>query len=122
MQKFFLVIAAISGFSATLLGAYGAHGLPHLISATQLELFHTALEYHFYHTIVLLVVALAMFLIANHWLKYAAALLTAGIILFSGNLYLISIASIKLPALITPIGGFCLLSGWVLLGVGLLKQ
>ena len=122
MQKFFLVIAAVSGFSATLLGAFGAHGLQHLISATQLKLFHTALQYHFYHTIVLLMVALAMFLMTNNWLKYAAASLTTGIILFSGNLYLISIASLQLPAVITPLGGFAFLLGWVLLGIGLLKQ
>ncbi|MDB2387455.1 DUF423 domain-containing protein [Shewanella sp.] len=115
MRSGFLLLAALSGFIAVGLGAFGAHGLKHEVSAPMLATFNTGVEYQFYHTFALMIVA-----IIGHWFKsrlldWAGYLFMLGIALFSGSLYLYVLLGTKWVVLMTPLGGVCLLLGWLLI-------
>lgn len=102
-------IAAVMGFLAVALGAFGAHALrAHLTVTGRMDTWKTAVEYHLVHAVVLLLIA---------WLKPAAVwpfrLFVAGIAVFSGSLYLLCFFSQFWLGTITPMGGVLLLAGWV---------
>ena len=113
-----LLVTAIFGLLAVALGAFGAHGIKPHIQADQYEVYQTAVLYHFIHTIVMLVLVLSIANSRTTAIKWAIRLCVAGIILFSGSLYLLStreltgIESISLLGPITPVGGLCFLGAW----------
>lgn len=118
----FVQIAALSGFLAVALGAFGAHGLKDKLPADMMAVYQTAVLYQFLHTLVLLITAVLML----HWgktmpLLIAAWAFVAGIVIFSGSLYALVFSGIKILGAITPIGGFALLIGWLALFVAALK-
>ena|SRR6202165_6129098 len=101
-------IAAALCFLAVALGAFGAHALRSTIeSHGMLEVWNKAVLYHFIHAVALL--ALSRFATIN---PKACFLLLAGIILFSGSLYLMALTDIRWLGAITPLGGLCFLAGW----------
>jgi len=105
-------VAAAMGSSAILLGAFGAHGLKGKYSAEQIAIWHTAANYHLAHALALL--ALALFAKATgRMVTMPASLLSAGIVLFSGSLYLLVLTGQKWLGPITPIGGLALAAGWI---------
>jgi len=108
-KKLWLIISAVSGFTAVAIGAFGAHGLREKLSPEMLEVFKTGVFYQFIHTIVLLVLSLTSFIRSN----IASIFFLAGIILFSFSLYLYSTTGMKFFAMITPIGGVSFLIGWL---------
>jgi uncharacterized membrane protein YgdD (TMEM256/DUF423 family) len=114
-MKRILTIAAVSGMTAVMLGAFGAHGLKKVISPEMLEVFKTGVQYQFYHTFALLAVGIFMHFNTSNALKWAANMFLIGIILFSGSLYALAITNIKLLGIITPFGGVAFIAGWVLL-------
>jgi len=121
VNKSLLVSAAVSGFLAVALGAFGAHGLKPRLSPEAMQWFETANRYHFYHTLALLAAAL---LTKNKsaLLNYAGFAFLLGICLFSGSLYVMAVTGIKTLGIITPLGGAAFLAGWAMLGVNFLKQ
>lgn len=122
MSQFFLAAGAASGFLAVALGAFGAHALKSRLSADMVSVYETAVQYHFYHTLALLAVAL---LLANgvqqSLLKASAALFLVGLVLFSGSLYALALGGVKILGAITPLGGLCLLAAWACLFIAALK-
>ena len=109
-------ITAILGALAVGIGAFGAHGLKEtLISNGRLETFETAVNYHFYHVLALLAVGLLAFRKSSKLLSYACIMFIAGIFIFSGSLYVLSITNITFLGAITPIGGVGFIAGWLLL-------
>lgn len=108
MNRTWLGIAAVNGGLAVIAGAFAAHGLTAHVSQEALSVFETGARYHMYH-------ALAMALAARVPARAAAAAFLAGIILFSGSLYLLALTGWTLMALVTPIGGVCFVAGWALL-------
>lgn len=118
MSKVYLLIAAISGFLAVALGAFGAHGLKQKLGVDMLAVYQTGVQYHFYHTLALFGVALFMLqLPQSAALRWSALLFVVGIIIFSGSLYVLSITGVRWLGAITPIGGVAFLAGWILLAV-----
>lgn len=106
-----LRIAASFGFLAVALGAFGAHGLKNLLEQNQTtEIWKTASLYHLVHAVVLLV--LAGWQVVPRW---AFRLISLGLVIFSGSLYLLAVTNVKWLGAITPIGGLALLAGWALL-------
>ncbi|HJT45756.1 MAG TPA: DUF423 domain-containing protein [Chthoniobacterales bacterium] len=106
-------IAAALCFLAVALGAFGAHWLKAPLEARQMiDVWKTAVLYHFIHAVVLFV--LAYFGNAN---RGAWWLLFAGIIVFSGSLYLMGLTGVRWLGAITPLGGLCFLAGWAWLVV-----
>lgn len=114
MGQFFLAASAISGFLAVALGAFGAHALKQRLSADMLAVYETAVQYHFYHTLALLAVAVLM-VGGAQGLKLSAVLFLVGTLIFSGSLYALALSGVKILGAITPIGGLCLLAGWACL-------
>ncbi|MGX4676719.1 DUF423 domain-containing protein [SAR92 clade bacterium H246] len=109
-------IIAISGMLCVALGAFAAHGLEQSLSAKALSTMRTAVLYQFLHTLLLLgIVALPDKLLNQKLQNRAAQLLLAGIVLFSGSLYLLVFTGISALGMITPIGGLALIAGWLLL-------
>ena len=109
-----LRIAAITGFLAVALGAFGAHVLKATLEANgQVQTWQTAAHYHLVHAVVLLVLALRTTVAPRPFLFFGA-----GIVIFSGSLYLLAVTNVRWLGAITPIGGICLLLGWLTLAFG----
>lgn len=120
MGQFFLAASAISGFLAVALGAFGAHALKQRLSADMLAVYETAVQYHFYHTLALLAVAVLM-IGGAQGLKLSAVLFLVGTLIFSGSLYALALSGVKILGAVTPIGGLCLLAGWACLTYAAIK-
>lgn len=111
-------ITAVTGALAVALGAFGAHTLKSLIDPAQLETFRTASLYHFIHVLPMLMISLRR---GEHHpaLDQSFYLWLAGIVCFSGSLYILSIRSLlgldEIPFLgpVTPIGGVLFIAGWL---------
>ena len=104
-------LAAAAGFLAVALGAFGAHGLKATLDQNAtLAVWQTAALYHLVHAVVLLVLAQKAAVS-----RVAFALFGAGIVLFSGSLYALAVTNLKWLGAITPLGGVCLLAGWLAL-------
>ena len=120
-----MISAAIAGFSGVALGAFGAHGLKSVLSANMLAVWHTAVQYHLVHSVALLVLAEALMTLppgaVTTWLQRSAKLMLAGLLLFSGSLYLMALTGIRPLGIITPIGGVSWLIGWGLILLAALK-
>lgn len=121
MQKSFIIFATSFGALAVILGAFGAHALKSKISAEHLQVFETGVRYQFYHALALLLLVLMSDKIASGPAQIAGCLFIAGIFLFSGSIYLLSTRELlgienwkSFLGPITPLGGLCLLSGWIL--------
>ncbi len=120
--RLFLLLASISGFLAVGLGAFGAHGLRARLTPEMMAIFQTGVQYHFYHTIALLAVGLfAMHSPQIGLLRVAGWLFVAGILVFSGSLYVLALSGIRWLGAITPIGGTAFLIGWVTLAMAALR-
>lgn len=115
MNRTWLGVAALNGALAVIAGAFAAHGLQAHVSRDALSVFETGARYHMYH-------ALAMALAGLMAARAAAALFLAGIVLFSGSLYVLALTGSHVAALITPIGGLCFIAGWLLLAWGFFKS
>ena len=120
--KLFLILGSINAMLAVMLGAFGAHGLKKTLPVDLLTTFATGAQYHFYHALGLLAVGLlAMHLPASMPLRLSGWLMLAGIIFFSGSLYLLAITGIRWLGAITPLGGVCFIISWVMIAVAVYK-
>ena len=106
----------VFGFLAVLLGAFGAHAIKQHISPTAFETWKTAVSYQMFHTLVILLISLAT-VPAHRLLVMANSFFTAGVLVFSGSLYLLVVTGIRAFGMLTPIGGVLFLLGWLLLFV-----
>jgi uncharacterized membrane protein YgdD (TMEM256/DUF423 family) len=111
-------ISAVIGFLAVVLGAFGAHGLQELLERNdRIETWKTAVLYHLTHAVVMLLISTLRPLRSAAWW-----LMLAGVIVFSGTLYVLALTNVKWLGAITPIGGVCLLAGWLALAFGKGRQ
>jgi len=120
MQKIFLSIAAIFGILSVAIGAFGAHGLKDILEKNgRLANFETAVKYQFYHVFALITIALLMDKYSEKMMTYAWYSFIAGIIIFSGSLYTLSLTNVTKWGAVTPIGGLLFIIGWVCILIGL---
>lgn len=128
MEKLFFIIGSLLAGLAVALGAFGAHGLQKIVDDKTVEVYKTGVHYQMYHALALLIVGVLASKIESSLFNYAGFVFIAGIVFFSGSLYLI--ASFKamnklVPTTIgimTPIGGIFFIAGWILLLFALLKK
>ena len=121
--KFLLVTGALLAALAVMLGAFGAHGLKKTLHADMLVVYKTAVDYHFIHALGMLLAGL--FLLhypQSRPILIAGFCMLAGILIFSGSLYALSLTEIKKLGMITPLGGLAFIVGWVMLAWGLYKS
>ena len=96
------------------LGAFGAHALRTRLSPDLLAVYQTAVQYHFWHALALVAVALAWpHLPDNPWLRAAGWLFFAGVLLFSGSLYVLALGGPRSVGFVTPLGGICFVLAWL---------
>ncbi len=108
-------------FLAVALGAFGAHGLEGKISEKMLKVWEKGVTYQMFHAVGLFVVAFLMAKLNSSLVSTAGWFMFAGIILFSGSLYVLSTSGIKILGAITPFGGVAFLVAWALLAVAAVK-
>lgn len=120
-SKLFFILGALSAFLGVAIGAFGAHGLKSVITPERLATFETGNRYHMFHSFALFAVAWAITRWNSNYLTISGWSFIAGILLFSGSLYILSITGIRWLGAITPIGGVAFLAGWLLLAWGVYK-
>lgn len=113
-----LRLSALLGFLAIALGAAGAHGPLHerLKAAGELAHWETAVSYHLPITVLLAVIALAGSA-GGRLAAWSWGCFFAGVLLFSGSLYVLAITQVKWLGAVTPLGGLAMLAGWLFLGL-----
>ncbi len=117
-----LAIAGALIALATALGAFGAHALKAHLSPEKLLVYETAVRYHFIHALGLLAIGVLLRSVDGELLRWSAALVLAGIILFSGSLYLLTFGAPRFVGIINPMGGLALIAGWVLVATTMWRQ
>ena len=115
MMHIWLSAAGVSGFLCVALGAFGAHGLKHILDAYGKDIYETAVLYQMFHTLALLGVGLLQRAFPKSDFNFTGWCFVIGMILFSGSLYLLSLTQIKWLGAVTPLGGVAFLSGWAAL-------
>jgi uncharacterized membrane protein YgdD (TMEM256/DUF423 family) len=122
MKKKLIITASVFGALAVIAGAFGAHGLDGLLSPKNMEVWHTAVQYQFFHVFALLYLS-KMTRHKTRLINDCYYLFTFGIIFFSGSLYLLSCREllgwrwVQFVGPVTPLGGLFLIGGWVTLGI-----
>ena len=110
-----LVLGALFALLAVMAGAFGAHGLRGVIDERGLEVFQAAVTYQVYHSLALILVAiLPVAGLSRRLLGIAAGFFVAGILLFSGSLYLLVLTDLRWVGPVTPVGGMGFMVGWIL--------
>jgi uncharacterized membrane protein YgdD (TMEM256/DUF423 family) len=112
-----IAIAALLGAVAVLLGAFGAHALRDTLDERALAIWHTAVEYQFWHVLAAVAVALLARDGASTCLRIAAIAFVAGIVLFCGSLYALALGGPRIVGVITPFGGVAFVVGWIALAI-----
>lgn len=118
MARFYIIIAAVSGFFAVVVGAFAAHGLKKVLAPEMIEVVKTGVQYQMYHALALLVVAfLLIHKPATAGLKACGWAFILGSLMFCGSLYALAMGGPRWLGPITPLGGLCFLVGWILLAI-----
>ncbi|MVN21949.1 DUF423 domain-containing protein [Mucilaginibacter arboris] len=127
MNKQIIITAAIYGVLAVITGAFGAHALKSKLEPAQLEVWHTAVQYQFYHVFALLFLS-TLNPAGNNLLAWSYYFFALGILLFSGSLYLLACRNLlgldwlRFLGPVTPLGGLFFILGWLTLGLGAIKK
>ncbi len=122
-SKKFLVIASFLFALAIAIGAFGAHGLKSIVSEKMLIIYNTGVEYHFYNTLGLFILAIIMnFKPNSKKLVLSAWLVLIGLLIFSFSLYALVLLNMPILGAITPIGGTLLIIAWLLTTYAILKE
>ena len=121
MERTFAILAAIFAFFGVAAGAFGAHALKEVLAPDKLEIFRTGVLYQLVHAIGLFVVAWACTRWPGGATTAAGWCFVAGIVLFSGSLYVLATTGIGAFGAITPLGGVAFLAGWALLAYAAFK-
>lgn len=124
MAQLFMVTASILAGLSVAAGAFASHALKPQLSERAMEIFETGAKYQMYHALALLFVGLAITQTETPsiWLRVAGFAFIAGVLLFSGSLYTLSLSGIKVLGAIAPIGGAAFLLGWGCLAVATWKM
>ena len=117
-QKTLLAAAALLGFLAVALGAFGSHALKERMSSDMLNLYEVGVRYQLIHALAAAIAALAVASFQSSFMLGAGWLFIAGSLFFSGSLYLLAFTELRTWGMLTPVGGLLLLGGWLALLVG----
>ncbi|MEA1881873.1 MAG: DUF423 domain-containing protein [Candidatus Marinimicrobia bacterium] len=120
-MKNWIIFGASLAALAVALGAFGAHGLKSKVSPVDLAIFETGVRYHMYHALGLILVGILGFHYNAEVIQLPAVLLSTGILIFSGSLYILVLTGLRWMGAITPIGGVALIAGWLLLVIRVAK-
>lgn len=123
MSKPFIGFAAVAAGLAVVFGAFGAHALRGALQEAELAVYRTAVDYHMWHALGLAIVGLAAERQPQvRLLRWSGWLMLAGIVLFSGSLYALSLSGLRWLGMITPLGGLAFIVAWALLALSMLRN
>lgn len=120
-MKTWIILGAVLAALAVGLGAFGAHFLKAKILPADLLIFETGVKYHMYHALGLILLGILGLHYGLNMVNISAVLILTGIILFSGSLYLLVFTGLRWMGIITPLGGLCFISGWIILALKLFR-
>lgn len=115
MSNLFIGLGALGAFVSVAAGAFGAHALKQVLQSDMLTVYQTAVDYQFFHSLGLIAIGSLQKVSPRRHQAVAAWTMLAGIIIFSGSLYILSMSGIRWLGMITPVGGVCLLAAWLIL-------
>ena len=116
-------VAALLLALAVMIGAFGAHGLRGKLDEYSMTVYERAVMYHFFHALGLLIVStLPRQTVLSSALNWVCWLLLAGIVLFSGSLYILAITGVRALGAVTPFGGLSFIAAWLVLAFAMLKK
>lgn len=121
-MKLFLALGAGSAALSVMLGAFAAHGLKKTLPEAMLQVFQIGVQYQFYHSLGLLLIAILIKQLDDALLMWSGSLMALGIVFFSGSLYLLALTGMKWLGPITPLGGVCFIASWIILLVSALRS
>lgn len=126
MNKIIIITACVLGMLSVIFGAIAAHGLEKIIAVESVETFKTGVQYQMYHALFLFFLGV-IDKVSLKTKKLVFVLVVIGLLFFSGSIYGLStneltLFDFKSVGFITPIGGLLLISSWLILGIGVLKQ
>ena len=121
MHTPFLRIATLFAALSVALGAFAAHALKKILTLEALAVFETGVKYQFYHSFAILATGILFQTYSNRYMLWAGRLFMAGIVLFSGSLYALSMLmpQFRFLGMITPLGGVSFIAGWLFLFKGI---
>ena len=128
MNKFFISAGVILAALSVALGAFGAHGLKELVPAESIQTFQTGVQYQMYHALALVLTGVLYEKFPSSVTRLAGKFFIAGIILFSGSLYLLVLlkatetVGLSKIGIITPFGGLSFIAGWIILFFAVRKK
>jgi uncharacterized membrane protein YgdD (TMEM256/DUF423 family) len=117
-----LAIAGILLALATVFGAFGAHALKAQLSPDQLQIYETAVRYHFFNALGLIGIGLTLRFVDAPAVRWAAVAVLIGVILFSGSLYALTFGAPRPFGVVTPFGGLALIAGWICFAAGVWRS
>jgi uncharacterized membrane protein YgdD (TMEM256/DUF423 family) len=117
-----LATAGILLALATVLGAFGAHALKAQLSPDRLQVYETAVRYHFFNALGLLGIGLTLRFVNEPAVRWATLLVVVGIVLFSGSLYALTFGAPRIFGFVTPVGGLALITGWICFAAGVWRS
>ncbi|MBI5426957.1 MAG: DUF423 domain-containing protein [Nitrospinae bacterium] len=118
-------LGAILGGLSVMFGAFGAHSLTARLTEQKLAAFHTATQYQFFHSLALVMVGILAIQLGEPFakkLKLAGSLFAAGIALFCGSIYILTLGGPRFFGPVTPLGGLSFMAGWFTLAYAFLKK
>jgi uncharacterized membrane protein YgdD (TMEM256/DUF423 family) len=122
-QNNLMVTGCVMAALGVIMGAFGAHGLESQLSADRLEVYKTAVDYHLYHALGLIVLGTATKLTKSSLLlSWSANIMLAGIVLFSGSLYLLTLTGLSWLGAVAPFGGTAFIIAWLLFAIGMWRE
>ncbi len=124
-MRIWIMIGGIMGCIGVILGAFGAHSLKNILTAAQLSSFKTAVQYQFLHSVALVLIGIMLGQSEEATqikIKRAGKFFVAGIIMFCGSIYALTLGGPKFLGPITPLGGLCFIIGWLTLAFSTPKK
>ncbi len=117
-----LIIGSMFMALAVAFGAFGAHVVQDILTPDRFEVYKTAVEYHFYHAIGLLILGLLTQKAGlSKWFWWSGTSFICGILIFSGSLYILTLTDTGWLGAVTPFGGFAFILGWSFLILGVIQ-
>ena len=120
MTRFWMAVGAIFGLLSVVAGALAVHSLRGVLEAGALDTFGTAARFQMYHALALLATGLLADRGGSRLITMTGGFFTAGIVLFSGSLYILALTGIGVFGAVAPVGGVSLIAGWTALAFGIL--
>ena len=120
MTRFLMAVGAVFGLLSVVAGALAVHSLRGVLEAGPLSTFETAARFQMYHALALLATGLLADRGGSRLITVAGGFFTAGIVLFSGSLYILAFTGVGAFGAVAPVGGVSLIAGWTALVFGIL--